>query len=216
MMCQKQVKKTPKTRSSKNELRARFWAPSGPSFRVCLRFLASKWAPGAVFRRKTKMYRNHVFFHTIGRVRRPQNRLKSGPGVKKRPPARKSQPKMPTRFSVEKKSVFGPLLGSGRDPKMASKSDPEKGDPIFGAHFCVFFAFSSLGRAPEGSRDRFWSPRVSPGPDFARIFRRFSDGSVGLSPWFAGFRRGGAGMHRPPPELILRGSPGVRRSRAAI
>ncbi len=143
-------------------------------------------------------------------VRRP---TPNGDGEKNR---RKSLPAPSPDAFFRSRTRFWSIFGPRSDPKIAQNRPQGNMTPIFWRQFFDFFAFPSLGRVPEGSRDRFWPPRSPPGPDFGRIFRRFSDGSAGLLPRFAGFRRDVAGIHRQPPVLTLGGSSGLGRFRGAV
>ena len=69
---------------------------------------------------------------------------------------------------------FLSILASPPDPKIAKK--PPQGDtiPILGAHFFDCFAFSLLGRVPEGSRTDSGGSGDAPGRDFGRFFGIFS------------------------------------------
>ena len=96
---------------------------------------------------------------------------------------------------------------------MASKPAPAKNSTGILVAENQFFAFSSLGRVPEGSRDRFQAPGDPPGQDFGRIFLKFYlkiwvDFHKHLQYFFAlqpgnlilifGFRRDVAGIRTQP------------------
>ena len=106
-------------------------------------------------------------------------------------------------------------FGLPAGPQKSQKNAPQKIRSRLFSSGNRFFAFSSLGRVPEGSRTDSGGSGDPPGPDFAKILRYFFAGFAGILSWFVGFRRNVAGIHRQPPELTLRGFSGVRRSRGA-
>ena len=60
---------------------------------------------------------------------------------------------------------------------------------IFGPHFFNFFAFSSLGCVPEGSRTDSGGSGDPPGPDFDRILRYFFAGRLRFCQGLSGSAR---------------------------
>ena len=112
---------------------------------------------------------------------------------------------------------FWSIFGSRPGPKMASKPAPAKKWTGILVAENQFFAFSSLGRVPEGSRADSGGSGGPPGPDFERILRYFFAGSAGILSGFVRFRQDVARIHPQPPELTLRGSPwGMAISRSDL
>ena len=83
-----------------------------------------------------------------------------------------------------------------------AKTDPEdRSKLIFSRLFAPeirFFAFSSLGRVPEGSRSDSGGSGDPSGPDFERILRYFFAGCVRILSGFVGFRQDVAGIRAQP------------------
>ena len=95
-------------------------------------------------------------------------------------------------------SIFGSILESRPDPKMAKKLPQGNTTPIFWQHFFDFLAFCSLGRVPEGSRSASGGSEDPPGPDFARILQYFFAGSIRILSDLLEFRRDVAGIRTQP------------------
>ena len=93
---------------------------------------------------------------------------------------------------------FLSIFGSRPGPKMASKPAPAKKSSGILVAENQFFAFSSLGRVPEGSRADSGGSGDPPAPDFEMILRYFFAASVGILSGFVGFRRDVAGIRTQP------------------
>ena len=93
---------------------------------------------------------------------------------------------------------FWSIFGSRPGPKMASKPAPAKNSTGILVAENQFFAFSSLGRVPEGSRTDSGGSGDPPAPDFEMILRYFFAASVGILSGFVGFRRDVAGIRIQP------------------
>ena len=65
---------------------------------------------------------------------------------------------------------FLSILASRPDPKIAKKTPTKSVRLILEAQFFDFFAFSSLGRVPEGSRTDFGGSGDASERDFGRFF----------------------------------------------
>ena len=106
-------------------------------------------------------------------------------------------------------SLPRPFFVDFRVPAGSQKRPLQKLGRLLERAKIVFFAFSSLGRVPEGSRSDSGGSGDPPGPDFDKIFhkalrffvpdscrilRHFFDGCVGILSGFVGFRRGVAGI----------------------
>ena len=93
---------------------------------------------------------------------------------------------------------FWSILGFRPDPKNHQNRPRKKSVRLFGAAGNRFFAFSSLGRVPEGSRTDSGGSGGALGRDSGRIFRYFLTRSAVILVGFVGFRRNVAGIHTPP------------------
>ena len=96
-----------------------------------------------------------------------QRATPNGDGDKKRPKTLQA-PSPDALFRP--RARFLSILGSRPDPKITKKTPPRLGFPILEAHFFDLFAFSSLGRVPEGSRTDSGGSGDAPGRDFGRFF----------------------------------------------
>ena len=92
----------------------------------------------------------------------------NGTGEKNR---QKSLPAPSPDALFRSRARFCSIFGPGRIPKLAQNRPGKNIRPIFGPQFFRFFAFSSLGRVPEGSRNASGGSRDPPEHDFGRIFR---------------------------------------------
>ena len=130
----------------------------------------------------------------------------NGTGEKNR---QKSLPAPSPDALFRSRARFLSILGSRPGPKIVPKPSPAKIRSQLERAKIDFFAFSSLGRVPEGSRSDSGGSGDPPGPDFDKIFhkalrffvpdscrilRHFFDGCVGILSGFVGFRRGVAGI----------------------
>ena len=129
--------------------------------------------------------------------------------------ARKTDKKRFRRRLRTNFSLPGPFLvdfGLPAGPQKSPKTGPPAREQVdFFAPEIVFLRFLRSGAFRKGPGPIPEAPGTLPDQiliDFA--------GSAGILSGFVGFRRDVTGIHRRPPELTLRGSPGVRRSRAAI
>ena len=100
------LKKHLKNGAQKTNFGLVFGRPPDPLFEFASVFWRQNGLPERFSGEKAKMYRNQVLFHTIGGVRRPQNRLKSGPGRKKTASVAQIAAKKCRRVFPSKKSRF--------------------------------------------------------------------------------------------------------------